>query len=63
MSKTITEDKDTSCCEASQQMLVVAKNEGIETVFDRAAKMKPCPIGADGSCCKNCAMAFPLGAV
>jgi len=56
MSRTINEDKDTSCCEASQQMLVVAKNEGIETVFDRAAKMKPCPIGAEGSCCKNCAM-------
>jgi carbon-monoxide dehydrogenase catalytic subunit len=37
-------------------MLVVAKDQGIDTVFERAAKMKACPIGADGSCCKNCAM-------
>ncbi|MDY6935296.1 MAG: anaerobic carbon-monoxide dehydrogenase catalytic subunit [Spirochaetota bacterium] len=33
-----------------------AKKDGISTVFDRAADMKPCPIGADGSCCKNCSM-------
>jgi len=33
-----------------------AKKDGVNTIFDRAADMKPCPIGADGSCCKNCAM-------
>lgn len=28
----------------------------IETCFDRAAKMKPCPIGHSGACCKHCHM-------
>ena len=56
MAKTTKEDKVVTCCEATKQMLVVSKDKGIETVFERAEKMKPCPIGADGSCCKNCAM-------
>jgi carbon-monoxide dehydrogenase catalytic subunit len=43
-------------CSATQEMIDLTRREGIETVFDRAAVMKPCPIGADGSCCKNCAM-------
>ncbi|NVM57251.1 MAG: anaerobic carbon-monoxide dehydrogenase catalytic subunit [Desulfobacterales bacterium] len=41
---------------AAKIMLEKAAAEGIETVFDRAAKMKPCPIGSEGSCCRNCAM-------
>jgi len=41
---------------AAQEMLEVAHQLGIETSFDRAEKVKPCPIGADGSCCKICAM-------
>lgn len=28
----------------------------IETCFDRADKMKPCPIGHSGACCKHCHM-------
>jgi len=28
----------------------------VETVFDRAADLRPCPIGAAGSCCRVCAM-------
>ncbi|HET6515421.1 MAG TPA: anaerobic carbon-monoxide dehydrogenase catalytic subunit [Thermodesulfovibrionales bacterium] len=28
----------------------------IETVFERAQKMKPCPIGHVGACCKHCHM-------
>ena len=56
MAKTKNDDKVVTCCEATKQMLVVAKDQGIDTVFERAAKMKACPIGADGSCCKNCAM-------
>jgi len=28
----------------------------IETAFDRAQQIKPCPIGADSSCCRVCAM-------
>ena len=43
-------------CDATQVMLDAAREQGIETIFDRAAKMKPCPIGAEGICCKNCAM-------
>jgi len=42
--------------QATLDMIAKATEEGIGTVFDRAEKMKPCPIGADGSCCKNCAM-------
>jgi len=38
------------------QMLKKAKADGCETIFDRADTMKPCPIGAEGSCCKHCAM-------
>ena len=37
-------------------MLKKAQADGCETVFDRADAMKPCPIGAEGSCCKNCSM-------
>ena len=28
----------------------------MDTVFERAQKMKPCPIGHVGACCKNCHM-------
>ena len=41
---------------ASQQMIARAQELGVETVFDRAEKMKPCNIGIQGICCKNCAM-------
>ena len=41
---------------ATIQMLKKAKVDGCETIFDRADAMKPCPIGAEGSCCKHCAM-------
>ena len=47
------EDKsiDTAVCE------VLGYCEGVvETAFDRAISIKPCPIGADGGCCKHCAM-------
>jgi carbon-monoxide dehydrogenase catalytic subunit len=37
-------------------LLEFSQAEGIETAFDRAAVMKPCPIGHDGACCKNCSM-------
>jgi carbon-monoxide dehydrogenase catalytic subunit len=42
--------------EATQEMIARAQELGVETVFDRAAAMKPCNIGAQGTCCKNCAM-------
>ncbi len=41
---------------ASQEMIARAQQLGVETVFDRAVKMKPCNIGIQGICCKNCAM-------
>ncbi len=50
------EEKPKSIDPASLDMIAKAAEEGISTVFDRAERLKPCPIGADGSCCKNCAM-------
>jgi len=41
---------------ATQQMITRAQELGVETVFDRAEAMKPCNIGIQGTCCKNCAM-------
>ena len=37
-------------------MLEFSEAEGISTAFSRAEAMKPCPIGHDGACCKNCSM-------
>ena len=57
--KAVKETKDQqplTVCSSTQEMIDLTRREGIETVFDRAASMKPCPIGADGSCCKNCSM-------
>jgi len=48
--------KDVTICDATAQMLVKAKRDGVETAFDRAASMKACPIGADSACCKHCGM-------
>ncbi|MDR2301882.1 MAG: anaerobic carbon-monoxide dehydrogenase catalytic subunit [Deltaproteobacteria bacterium] len=36
------------------QMLGLARDRGQGTIFDRAAKMKPCNIGTEGICCKIC---------
>ncbi|RJQ73294.1 MAG: anaerobic carbon-monoxide dehydrogenase catalytic subunit [Desulfobacteraceae bacterium] len=41
---------------ATQEMIRHAQNLGIETIFDRAENMKPCNIGVQGTCCKNCGM-------
>ncbi len=41
---------------ATQEMIVRSQKLGIETIFDRAESMKPCNIGLQGTCCKNCAM-------
>ncbi len=42
--------------EATQKMIARAQELGIETVFDRNLTLKPCNIGMQGTCCKNCAM-------
>ncbi|MHB9073328.1 MAG: anaerobic carbon-monoxide dehydrogenase catalytic subunit, partial [Desulfobaccales bacterium] len=39
---------------ATQEMLKKAQADGIETIWDRASAMKPCPIGAEGACCRIC---------
>lgn len=41
---------------ATQEMIARAQQLGIDTIFDRAESMKPCNIGIQGICCKNCAM-------
>jgi len=48
--------REMSTCEATIQMLQKAAADGVETAFNRAAEMKPCPIGADSACCKHCFM-------
>jgi len=58
------EKKQKSIDPATIEMLEKAAADEVLTVFDRAAKMSPCPIGVDGSCCRNCAMGpcrIPLG--
>ncbi|NOX33507.1 MAG: anaerobic carbon-monoxide dehydrogenase catalytic subunit [Deltaproteobacteria bacterium] len=41
---------------STQEMIARAQELGVETIFDRAVNMKPCAIGIQGICCKNCAM-------
>ena len=41
---------------ASIEMIEKASSDRVNTVFDRAEAMKPCPIGSVGSCCSNCGM-------
>ena len=41
---------------AVDQLLEITREKGFETAFDRAERVKPCPIGSDGVCCRNCAM-------
>jgi len=50
------EKENKSIDQATLSMIEKAANDGVNTVFDRAETMKPCPIGAVGSCCKNCGM-------
>jgi len=37
-------------------MIEKAASDRVNTAFDRAETMKPCPIGSVGSCCSNCGM-------
>ncbi|MBW1711521.1 MAG: anaerobic carbon-monoxide dehydrogenase catalytic subunit [Deltaproteobacteria bacterium] len=46
--------KTLSADPASQQLIAKARLDEVETIFDRAATMKACVIGASGTCCKNC---------
>jgi carbon-monoxide dehydrogenase catalytic subunit len=46
---------DLALDKASQEMIARSWEMEVETIFDRAQTMKPCNIGAQGTCCKNCA--------
>jgi len=46
--------KDKSVDAATITMLEKARRDQVETIFDRAESMKPCNIGIQGICCKNC---------
>ncbi len=54
--KKVADPQKASMDPATQQMILRAQELGVETVFDRAETMKPCNIGIQGTCCKNCAM-------
>jgi carbon-monoxide dehydrogenase catalytic subunit len=45
-----------SANKAAEEILRWGEERNIETCFDRAQKLKPCPIGAQGACCKVCHM-------
>ncbi len=47
--------RDLTVDPACQEMIVRSREMEIETIFDRAQTMKPCNIGVQGTCCKNCA--------
>jgi carbon-monoxide dehydrogenase catalytic subunit len=49
-------DKIRTVDPAVEMLLEQAETQGVSTVFSRTAAMKPCPIGEDGRCCKNCHM-------
>jgi len=42
--------------QATVEMINKAAQDGVRVVFERAETIKPCPIGAEGSCCSLCAM-------
>jgi carbon-monoxide dehydrogenase catalytic subunit len=41
---------------AAQSLLKTAALKKIDTAFERAERLKPCPIGHQGACCKMCHM-------
>ncbi len=45
-----------SADETAERIIEWAEAEKLETCFERAEKMKPCPIGSSGACCKVCHM-------
>ena len=50
------EIEDLSSCEASLEMIRKAREEEIETAFDRVKQQKGCAFGQAGSCCRLCNM-------
>ncbi len=50
------EKEKKSIDQATIEMIEKAAQDGVQVVFERAETMRPCPIGAEGSCCSLCAM-------
>ncbi|GAI84761.1 unnamed protein product [marine sediment metagenome] len=50
------EAESKSIDQGSIELIKKAASDGVNTAFDRAETMKPCPIGSVGSCCKHCGM-------
>jgi anaerobic carbon-monoxide dehydrogenase catalytic subunit len=42
--------------QATIEMIEKAAQDNVSTVFERAERVRPCPIGQEGSCCSVCAM-------
>lgn len=62
--KKIAKAQDLTIDPASAMMIERSQELGVETIFDRAQTMKPCNIGVQGTCCKNCSQGpcrLPLG--
>ena len=45
-----------SASEAAENIIEWGEEHKLETCFERAERLKPCPIGASGACCKVCHM-------
>lgn len=45
-----------SANDGAEKILQWGDAQKIETCFDRAKKIKPCPVGASGACCRSCYM-------
>lgn len=45
-----------SANEAAEKIIEWSEAQKIETCFDRAQRMKPCPVGSVGACCRICHM-------
>lgn len=52
----MSETKAHSASPGAQKIIDYSVEQKLETCFDRAVKMKQCPIGKVGVCCKNCNM-------
>jgi carbon-monoxide dehydrogenase catalytic subunit len=45
-----------SASSSAEEIIEWGEQHDLETCFDRVQKMKPCPIGESGACCKHCHM-------
>jgi len=50
------DEKLLSIDDATNALIKKAQTDGVETIWDRKANMKPCPMGEKGICCRICTM-------